>query len=235
MADAQLPLGWTVQRIHDISGDREAVALHPNRAVQWVAGAGAPGCGRGSNTTPPRVREATAPRNPSFPSWGAARWRRLILTQLRIRGLLTRLSLGVGPGTVRSTSPTGDGVSDRGDDVRECWSGGVGGSPGLGVGAGSGGRPDGGWAATGVGPSRPEHRWPGSELGRRSGWLRRPGHLGSQFARHGPREWGRSASASRAAWNRSRGRHHRISPGQLLEGHRAEDSTHPARGPAWDG
>lgn len=43
MADAQLPLGWTVQRIHDISGDREAVALHPNRAVQWVVSAGAPG------------------------------------------------------------------------------------------------------------------------------------------------------------------------------------------------
>ncbi|MET7726577.1 hypothetical protein [Streptomyces mirabilis] len=42
MADAQLPLGWTLQRIRDVSGDREAVALDPNRAVQWVADAGAP-------------------------------------------------------------------------------------------------------------------------------------------------------------------------------------------------
>ncbi|MFD7607630.1 hypothetical protein ACFXMT_37660 [Streptomyces mirabilis] len=42
MADAQLPLGWTLQRIRDVSGDREAVALDPNRAVQWVARAGAP-------------------------------------------------------------------------------------------------------------------------------------------------------------------------------------------------
>ncbi|KPI00441.1 hypothetical protein OK006_8256 [Actinobacteria bacterium OK006] len=42
MADAQLPLGWTLQWIRDVSGDREPVALDPNRAVQWVAGAGAP-------------------------------------------------------------------------------------------------------------------------------------------------------------------------------------------------
>ncbi|MFF7748064.1 hypothetical protein ACFZCP_02185 [Streptomyces sp. NPDC007971] len=41
MADAQLPAGWTLQRIRDVSGDREAVALDPNRAVKWGAGAGA--------------------------------------------------------------------------------------------------------------------------------------------------------------------------------------------------
>lgn len=41
MADAQLPPGWTLQQIRDVSGDREAVALDPNRAVKWVAGAGA--------------------------------------------------------------------------------------------------------------------------------------------------------------------------------------------------
>ena len=37
MADAQLPLGWTLQRIRDVSGDQEAVVLDPNRAVKWVA------------------------------------------------------------------------------------------------------------------------------------------------------------------------------------------------------
>lgn len=41
MADAQLPPGWTLQQIRDVSGDREAVALDPDRAVQWVACAGA--------------------------------------------------------------------------------------------------------------------------------------------------------------------------------------------------
>ncbi|MFG2117794.1 hypothetical protein [Streptomyces sp. NPDC048710] len=40
MADAQLPPGWTRQQIRDVSGDREAVALDPNRAVKWVAWAG---------------------------------------------------------------------------------------------------------------------------------------------------------------------------------------------------
>ncbi|WP_431955196.1 hypothetical protein, partial [Actinacidiphila sp. bgisy167] len=37
MADAQLPAGWTLQQIRDVSGDREAVVLDPNRAVKWVA------------------------------------------------------------------------------------------------------------------------------------------------------------------------------------------------------
>ena len=37
----QPPPGWTLQQIRDISGDREAVALNPNRAVKWVAFTGA--------------------------------------------------------------------------------------------------------------------------------------------------------------------------------------------------
>ncbi|MEV8527485.1 hypothetical protein AB0451_25595 [Streptomyces sp. NPDC052000] len=37
MADARLPPGWTLEQIRDVSGDREAVALDPNRAVKWVA------------------------------------------------------------------------------------------------------------------------------------------------------------------------------------------------------
>lgn len=37
MADAQLPPGWTIQRIRDVSGDQEAVILDPNRAVRWAA------------------------------------------------------------------------------------------------------------------------------------------------------------------------------------------------------
>jgi len=37
MADAQLPVGWTLQRIRDVSGDQRAVPLDPNRAVKWVA------------------------------------------------------------------------------------------------------------------------------------------------------------------------------------------------------
>ena len=41
MADAPLPPGWTLHQIRDVSGDREAVALDPNRAVKWVAGTGA--------------------------------------------------------------------------------------------------------------------------------------------------------------------------------------------------
>ncbi|MFJ7293596.1 hypothetical protein [Streptomyces collinus] len=41
MADAQLPPGWTLQQIREVSGDWEAVALDPNRAVKWVAGVGA--------------------------------------------------------------------------------------------------------------------------------------------------------------------------------------------------
>ncbi|MEY2244556.1 hypothetical protein AB8A21_16855 [Streptomyces sp. BF23-18] len=39
MADAPLPLGWTLQQIRERSGDQEAVALDPNRAVTWVGGA----------------------------------------------------------------------------------------------------------------------------------------------------------------------------------------------------
>lgn len=37
MADAQLPPGWTLQQIRDVSGDREAVVLDANRTVKWVA------------------------------------------------------------------------------------------------------------------------------------------------------------------------------------------------------
>jgi len=42
MADAQLPPGWSLQQIRDVSGDEEAVALDANRAVKWVARPGAP-------------------------------------------------------------------------------------------------------------------------------------------------------------------------------------------------
>ncbi|MCX5263602.1 hypothetical protein [Streptomyces sp. NBC_00199] len=42
MADAQLPPGWSLQQIRDISGDKEGVALDQNRAVKWVARPGAP-------------------------------------------------------------------------------------------------------------------------------------------------------------------------------------------------
>ncbi|WP_329526392.1 hypothetical protein [Streptomyces sp. NBC_01462] len=41
MPDAQLPPGWTLQQIADVSGDQEAVVLDPNRAVKWVAVDGA--------------------------------------------------------------------------------------------------------------------------------------------------------------------------------------------------
>ncbi|MEU0048612.1 hypothetical protein [Streptomyces sp. NPDC006309] len=37
MADARLPRGWTLQKIRDVSGVREAVALAPDRPVQWVS------------------------------------------------------------------------------------------------------------------------------------------------------------------------------------------------------
>lgn len=37
MADARLPRGWTLQQIRDVSGDREAVALDPDRPVKWVS------------------------------------------------------------------------------------------------------------------------------------------------------------------------------------------------------
>ncbi|MEU4213705.1 hypothetical protein AB0F13_27660 [Streptomyces sp. NPDC026206] len=33
MASAQLPAGWTLQQIRDVSGDREAVPLHTDCAV----------------------------------------------------------------------------------------------------------------------------------------------------------------------------------------------------------
>ncbi|MER5477283.1 hypothetical protein ABT026_09900 [Streptomyces sp. NPDC002734] len=42
MADARLPEGWTLRRIREVSGDREAVALDPGRTVRWVAGVGDP-------------------------------------------------------------------------------------------------------------------------------------------------------------------------------------------------
>ncbi|CAM5400226.1 MULTISPECIES: hypothetical protein [Streptomyces] len=41
MADARLPSGWTLQQIRDASGDREAVALDPERPVRWVSVDGA--------------------------------------------------------------------------------------------------------------------------------------------------------------------------------------------------
>lgn len=37
MAHAQLPSGWTLQRIRDVSGDQGAIVLDPNRAAKWVA------------------------------------------------------------------------------------------------------------------------------------------------------------------------------------------------------
>ncbi|MFI6056474.1 hypothetical protein ACIBCO_41300 [Streptomyces violascens] len=40
MADAQLPPGWTLQQVRDVSGDQEAVALGPNRTVKWVGSTG---------------------------------------------------------------------------------------------------------------------------------------------------------------------------------------------------
>lgn len=40
MADAPLPQGWALQQIRDVSGDREAVALDPDRSAKWVAFAG---------------------------------------------------------------------------------------------------------------------------------------------------------------------------------------------------
>ncbi|WP_234016741.1 hypothetical protein [Streptomyces sp. LaPpAH-108] len=42
MTDAPLPPGWTLQRIRDVSGDRGALALGPDRAVKWVGGGGLP-------------------------------------------------------------------------------------------------------------------------------------------------------------------------------------------------
>ncbi|MFD3623229.1 hypothetical protein [Streptomyces sp. NPDC058698] len=41
MADARLPQGWSLQQIRDVSGDREAVALDPDRSAKWVTFAGA--------------------------------------------------------------------------------------------------------------------------------------------------------------------------------------------------
>ncbi|MFI6121332.1 hypothetical protein ACIBCU_15995 [Streptomyces sp. NPDC051064] len=41
MANAQLPQGWTLEQIRDVSGDHEAVVLDPNRTVKWTAVAGA--------------------------------------------------------------------------------------------------------------------------------------------------------------------------------------------------
>ncbi|MFK8847972.1 hypothetical protein [Streptomyces sp. Ac-502] len=42
MADTQLPTGWSLQRIRDVSGDQEAVVLDRNRAVKWVGRFGTP-------------------------------------------------------------------------------------------------------------------------------------------------------------------------------------------------
>ncbi|WP_238419368.1 hypothetical protein [Streptomyces taklimakanensis] len=36
MAGAQLPTGWTLEQIRDVSGDREAVVLSTDRAVTWL-------------------------------------------------------------------------------------------------------------------------------------------------------------------------------------------------------
>ncbi|MFE2539358.1 hypothetical protein [Actinacidiphila glaucinigra] len=41
MADAQLPPGWTLPQIRDVSGEQEAGALGTDRAVKWVASDGA--------------------------------------------------------------------------------------------------------------------------------------------------------------------------------------------------
>jgi hypothetical protein len=37
VTDAQLPSGWNLQQIRDVSGDQQGVALTPNRTVKWVA------------------------------------------------------------------------------------------------------------------------------------------------------------------------------------------------------
>lgn len=37
MANAPLPPGWTLQRIREVSGDREAVVLDPHRTVKWIS------------------------------------------------------------------------------------------------------------------------------------------------------------------------------------------------------
>jgi hypothetical protein len=36
MAGIRLPRGWTLQQIRDVSGDRKAAALDPDRPVRWV-------------------------------------------------------------------------------------------------------------------------------------------------------------------------------------------------------
>ncbi|MFJ6510228.1 hypothetical protein ACIQMO_08290 [Streptomyces sp. NPDC091406] len=40
MANDRLPPGWTLARIRDVSGDREAVVLGADRAAAWVGGPG---------------------------------------------------------------------------------------------------------------------------------------------------------------------------------------------------
>ncbi|GAA0382832.1 hypothetical protein [Streptomyces blastmyceticus] len=42
MADARLPAGWTLQQIHDVSGDRDAVALHTDRTMTWSSSPAVP-------------------------------------------------------------------------------------------------------------------------------------------------------------------------------------------------
>ncbi|MCX5397088.1 hypothetical protein [Streptomyces sp. NBC_00102] len=40
VAELLPPPGWTLQEIRDVSGDREAVVLSPDRVVKWVASDG---------------------------------------------------------------------------------------------------------------------------------------------------------------------------------------------------
>ncbi|MBT2382042.1 hypothetical protein [Streptomyces sp. ISL-11] len=35
MTGAQLPAGWNLQQIRDVSGDQEAIPLHTGRTVTW--------------------------------------------------------------------------------------------------------------------------------------------------------------------------------------------------------
>jgi len=36
MANGQLPAGWTLEEIREVSGDQESVALDTDRVVRWV-------------------------------------------------------------------------------------------------------------------------------------------------------------------------------------------------------
>lgn len=48
MAEARLPR-WTLQQIREVSGDREAVALDPDRPVMWV------GCSKAHEMPHPEI------------------------------------------------------------------------------------------------------------------------------------------------------------------------------------